>query len=128
MTVKADKIAADEATLAADTSAADTASLTTSEDDIAAMQAKLDKAKADRAAAVAKTAADAKARGEAAPQPTRDGRFDDEVLDGFRWSNVTRKWTPFAGVDRTENVPEGFEHVGDGSEENPHQLVASARW
>lgn len=34
------------------------------------------------------------------------------------------------GIDRTqkENVPDGFEHSGDGSPEKPHNVSPVSRW
>src|ERR1700720_2064480 len=109
------QLSADEAALSADEMAA-------SDDEIASIQAKLDAAKTARAVARAKVVADAKARGVPVPVPARDGRFNDEVLDGHRWSVEAHEWTVFEGVDHTLDVPVGAEHVGDGSPEKPHDI------
>lgn len=103
---------------------------TTSDDEIAAMQAKLDAAKKAKAEARAKLVSDAMSRGEPAPKPNRDGAFEGEVVEGFpyRWDRKSRSWVAFSGVDRTKQIPEGFEHVGDGSRDNPHNVTLANRW
>jgi hypothetical protein len=131
MPTKAENIAADQAALDADQaklSADEESNADVSDDEIIALQTKLDNANKTKAAARAKVVADAKSRGEPAPQPSRDGRFDNETIDGFRWSAASHSWIEFVGTDRTVEVPEGFVHVGDGSPEHPHDVRLSDRW
>lgn len=60
--------------------------------------------------------------------PDRDGKQADEVVGHYRWDANARAWVEFRGVDRTKNVPEGYEHVGDGTPGNPHRVSLIQRW
>lgn len=63
--------------------------------------------------------------------PDRDGKRPDEVVGKFRWDVEAKdgpEWVDHVGVDRTKNVPDGYEHLGDGTEANPHRVVPISRW
>lgn len=48
------------------------------------------------------------------------------VAEKHAQSHKPQADVPIPGVDLTENTPEGFVHVGDGSPQYPHQVVRVA--
>lgn len=69
--------------------------------------------------------------GFAETKPTKEGRFDGDVKDGWRWDRSKNDWIEHRGVDLTEKkdrLPLNLEHVGDGSVNNPHNIQHVQRW
>ena len=63
-------------------------------------------------------------------KPTQPGSKDGEEKDGHVWDKSINDWRDNRPVDFNNevNVPLGFEKIGDGSPERPHQVRQQSRW
>jgi len=64
-------------------------------------------------------------------KPEGQGEYDGEVKDGWQYSRRDRSWIEWKGVDHSQekgSLPYGYEHVGDGSAQNPHRVQQKQSW